>query len=313
MKTPLITIVGPTASGKSKLAVELAHHFQGYVISADSRQIYRGMDIATGKITKSQMNNVPHFMINIVDPDQEFTLSEYQDKTFSILQKKHGNLIPFLVGGTGLYIDAIIKGYNIPRVPPDLKLRARLNNKSIQYLLKMIQSFDPLIKHCVQLENKRRLIRYIEVLQHTSSVSHIQKLSDGYQCKKPDFFRSLKIGISKPREKLYLDIDKRVETMFQNGIVNEAKHLLNTFDHTLPSFTGIGYLHIRDFLRHTISKKTCIELVKRDTRKYAKRQLTWFRKDKKIHWITNMKQAIGLIAQFLDKNKKVLSERTSIR
>jgi tRNA dimethylallyltransferase len=297
-KTPLIVIVGATASGKSSLAVELAHTFNGYIISADSRQIYRGMDIATAKISPSEMHGIPHEMIDIANPNEEYPLTKYQEDVYRIIRTKHHPRIPFLVGGTGLYINAITFGYQIPHIKPNLKQRQKLEQQSPEELLRIITSIDPSAITPTDIKNKRRLIRTIEVLTHNQTGPQ-----PAPKRQPPDWLRILKIGLDIPREQLYANINTRVDHMFEQGIIEEARTLLDTYDTNLPSMSGIGYLHIQDYLNKKISLDTCKQLIKQDTRKYAKRQLTWFRKDKTITWLSSKEEITRAITTFLNTNQ----------
>ncbi len=289
---PLIALVGPTASGKSALGVALARECGGFVISADSRQIYRGMNVATGKLTREEMAGVRHEMIDIADPDQEFTLAQYQERAYQLIQNSSSPV--FLVGGTGLYINAVCDGYVIPRVAPDPALRAELARKSPAELVEIIRIHDPEIVACIDQDNKQRLLRYAEI------VLSGQKLSTGYEQRRPDWIRVLKIGLEVPRDELYARINRRVDDMFAGDqIITEACALLTRYSSDLPSMTGIGYLRIRDYLAGAITLDTCKELIKRDSRRYAKRQLTWFRADQEIKWVRTADEARALAINFL--------------
>ena len=292
----VIVIVGPTSSGKTELSLRLAKKFNGVIISADSRQVYRHMDIATAKTTKTQQQGISHYMIDIVDPEEEFTLASYQHTVNNLLKaifednrKRSKPMIPFIVGGTGLYIKSIIDGYQLPKVAPNQALRDKLVSLSLDNLVAKLTRLDPKTK--TDLKNKRRVIRAIEILmaQKTSATEF-----------NPPDYEFLQIGISRPREGLYQRIEQKVNEMYHEGLVKETKKLLGLgYNFTSPSFSAHGYKHIKSYLEHKITLKTALELMKKDTRHYAKRQLTWFRADKRINWVKDYSEAEALIQNFL--------------
>lgn len=304
LKSKIIIILGPTASGKTELAVELAKKFNGEVISADSRQVYRGMDIATGKPKKYQMPNIKcqilkidgiyHHLFNIVNPDEDFSAAEYKElavKKIKEIQKR--GRFPFLVGGTGLYIKAVIDNLNIPRVPADKKLREKLEQKSTEELIRLIGQKDSITAKTIDVKNRRRLIRALEVAILTGrSFSSQQK-------KGKRLFDVLQIGIDIPRAELYRRIDERVEKMIKEGLVEETQKLLKKYPPSLPSMSGIGYKEISQYLAEEITLKEAAQKIKNRTHNYARRQLTWFRKDKRINWVKNDKEAENVITRFL--------------
>jgi len=301
----LIVILGPTASGKSDLAIKLAKKFHGEVISADSRQIYKYMDIGTGKMKGkrkkekgkiiSVVKGIPHYMLDVVKPNQTLTVAEYKDRAIELIRNitKRGK-VPFLVGGTGLYISSIVNNWLIPRVKPSKKLRQKLEGKSNKWLFNQLKKFDPKTAKVVDRDNKRRLVRALEVCLTSG-------LPFSWQRKKGQpLFDTLQIGLDLPREKLYKEIEKRVERMVKQGLVKEVKELVRKgYKWNLPAMSGIGYRQVGQYLRGEIDLKEALRLIKRDTRRYAKRQLTWFRKDKRIKWIKNQKEAEKLIQPFL--------------
>lgn len=290
-KPPLVVILGPTASGKSALAVELAKQFNGYIISADSRQIYRGMDIGTGKLPVEQRQGIEHFMLDIVEPDQQYTVAEYQAKVFDILNRHKG--IPFVVGGTGLYISSIVENWDIPVGGIDTAKRAELDRQPLNLLTKRLKGLDPESAAAIDLHNKRRVIRAIEVAEATGQSFVSQKK------KRPLPYRVLQIGLEVPRDELYRRIELRVKEMVRDGLVEEITKLRKACGDEAPGLSAIGYSEIVEHLRGGTDIDEAVELIIQHTRNYAKRQLTWFKRDNNIRWITTSNEAGALVKEFL--------------
>lgn len=291
----IIAIVGPTASGKTTAAYYLAKKYHGYIISADSRQLYQGMDIATNKDKPSPL---PQYLIDIIKPDQNFTVAQYQQKVFALIDDTPG--LPFLTGGTGLYISAIINNLNIPKIPPDYELREKLEqeikDKGLKEVYKKLLKLDAKIKGQLDPQNPRRVIRALEVCLKSD-----QPFSSQLIPRAPKY-DSLQLGMTIPRAELYQRINNRVEDMFKIGLVEEVKSLLKAgYNSTLPSMSGIGYKETAEYLNNKISLEKTKELIKQRTRNYARKQLTWFKKDKTIRWIDNTKEGEVIIAKFLVK------------
>ncbi|MBU2473010.1 tRNA (adenosine(37)-N6)-dimethylallyltransferase MiaA [Patescibacteria group bacterium] len=295
MLKKLIIILGPTASGKSDLAIKLAKEFNGEIISADSRQIYKEMDIGTAKVTKKEMDNIPHYLINIINPNQEFTLAQYKKlavKTIKDIQKR--NKLPFLVGGTGLYIQSIVDNLQIPEVVPDKKLRDKLENQTNQKLYNQLKKLDPESLKVININNKRRMIRALEVCLSTKK-SFSQQRKKG----KP-LFNILQIGIKPNKKTLERKINQRADKMIQAGLIEEVKNLIKKYGHKPYSMSGIGYKEIISYLEKKISLDKAKELIKIHTRQYARRQMSWFRRDKKIKWIKTYLEAKKIIRDFIN-------------
>ena len=294
-KPKVIVIVGTTSSGKTELSLRLAKKFNGVIISADSRQIYRHMDIATAKTTKSQQQGIPHYMIDIVNPDENFNLAHYQITVNNLLRsitdsnnKRGKPTIPFIVGGTGLYIKSIVDGYHLPMVTPNPQLRAQLEQLSLEELITRLKKSDPETK--VDLKNKRRVIRALEIIQNQGGP--VKNDSPQY-----DF---LQIGISRPSAEIKQRIVQKVAEMYKTGLVKETKRLLaRGYNLDYSAMSTHGYRHIKDYLQHKITLREALERMKQDTIRYAKRQMTWFRADKRIYWIQNYTEAETLIQSFL--------------
>lgn len=297
----LLVILGPTASGKSALALSLVKKYGGEIISADSRQIYQKLDIGTNKekgVKKGKyyfVKGVKHFLISVIAPDKNFTLANFKNRALRAIKKIHKKgKLPILIGGTGLYIQAIVDNLSIPEVPPDKKLRLRLEKLSNKKLIEKLRKLDPAALKKISLENKRRLIRALEVCLKTG-----KKFSELQKKGKP-LFNILQIGISAPKEKLYKKIDARVDKMIQEGLFEETKKLYKKYGDA-PAFSGIGYGEIIQYLAGKITLEEAIRLIKRNTRRYSRRQMTWFKRDNRINWIKTAVQAEKIINKWLDK------------
>ena len=289
----LIVILGPTASGKTGLAIRLAKKYSGQIISADSRQIYKYMTIGTVKPTQEEQKTIKHHLVDIVKPDHNFTLAEFITKTNNkIKSTQRQNGLPFLVGGTGLYISAIVDNYDLPKGRIDLGLRKRLSNKTKQELLDYLTELDPATAKIIDQDNSRRLIRALEyvIINKKSFIKN--------QVKQPSPYKILQLGIKTDSIKLNKRINTRVDQMIQQGLIQEVEKLLNKYDSTLPSLNTIGYQEIIQYLNNETSLDKAIELIKIHTRQYAKRQMTWFKRDARIQWIRNYTEANRLIKQF---------------
>ncbi|MDP2643174.1 MAG: tRNA (adenosine(37)-N6)-dimethylallyltransferase MiaA [Candidatus Peregrinibacteria bacterium] len=282
-KKPLIVILGPTASGKTDLSLQIAHAINGEIISTDSRQLYKGLEIGSDIITEEKMEGVPHHMIGITEPKNTITLAEYQDmateKIKEIVKRKH---IPMLVGGTGLYISAITQGYQLPRMEPDLKLRARLFKQAEKYgnnyIYKKLQKLDPSAAKRIHPNNIVYVVRAIEINAIKKENKKDKKINPKY-----DIFM---VGIDWPREKLYERIGLRVENQLKRGLVNEVKNLLKKgYNEPLPAISSLGAKEMIPYIKGKSSLEECVELLKKNTRNYAKRQMTWFRRYKNIKWL----------------------------
>ena len=288
---PLIVILGPTASGKTSLAVKLCEKFNGEIVSADSRQIYKEMNIGTNK---EHDLLIKQHMIDIAEPYEIISMAKYKTKALKcIKQIQAKNKLPFLVGGTGLYISAIVNNLQIPKAKPNPVLRKRLNEKSLEDLQKIIKTLDPETAEVIEIKNKRRLIRALEVKLSTGKSFQAQ------QKKGKAFFNTLQIGIKIEKQKLYKRIDKRVNNMIDQGLAHEVELLLKKYSPNLPSMSGIGYKEIREYLNRKITLAQAINLIKTHTRQYARRQIQWFKRDKGIKWIKNYNQAEKLVKNFL--------------
>lgn len=282
-KKPLIVVLGPTASGKTDLSLQIAKAINGEIISTDSRQLYKGLEIGSDIIPEEKREGVTHHMLGIAEPKNTITLAEYQDMANAeieeIFKRKH---VPMLVGGTGLYISAITQGYQLPRMEPDLKLRARLFKQAEkhgnEYLYKKLQKLDPAAAKRIHPNNIVYVTRAIEINMIKKENKKDAQIDPQY-----DVFM---VGIEWPREKLYERIGLRVDNQLKRGLVNEVKDLLKKgYNETLPAISSLGAKEIIPYIRGKSSLEECIELLKKNTRNYAKRQMTWFRRYKDIKWL----------------------------
>jgi len=297
----LVAIVGPTAIGKSSLALELGRTFGGEIINADSRQVYRYMDIGTAKPTLEERAVVPHHLIDVVNPDQDFNLALYQSKVRKIIDDIQRRRKPaLLVGGSGLYVWAILEGWRIPAVPPDhvmrQELEARAQSEGVKALYEELKQLDPNAAERIDPRNVRRLIRAIEVSRQGKPFSRLQE--------KEPFVNSLVIGLTTDRTDLYQRIDARVDSMMEKGLLTEVEGLITKgYGFDLPSMSGLGYKQIGMFLQGEIDLPTAIQQIKGNTHRFARHQYNWFRlQDERIHWFDirkEIKQAVqDLIERF---------------
>jgi tRNA dimethylallyltransferase len=285
----LIIILGPTATGKTALAVNLAKKFKGEIVSADSRQIYEEMDIGTAKPTKKERKSVPYYLIDILPINRDFNVAIYKRLAVQAVKEiqKMGKL-PFLVGGTGLYIKAVVDNLKFPKVLPQKKLREKLEKESEKKLFEIYKKMDPKGAKTIDKENKRRLIRAIEVSKTTGEAFWNQRK------KGKSLFDVLEIGIKIEKEELKKRIEKRIEKMLKRGLEREVKNLVKKYG-WIPPLQTIGYQEWRGFFENKITREEVENLIAKHTIQFAKRQMTWFKKDKRIHWIKTQEEAEKLI------------------
>ncbi len=281
----LIAVIGPTAIGKTKLALHLAQHFNGEIINADSRQVYRFMDVGTAKPDRADQAIIPHHLIDIIDPDEPFSVAVYQRQAYEKIEdiQRRGKL-PLLVGGSGLYVWSVIEGWVIPRVTPDSAFRQRLETiakeRGYEALFQELQTVDPVAAAKIMPGNVRRVIRALEIYQATGHPA-----SQLWQKIAPPF-PVLTIGLTTDRSTLYRMIDTRIEKMVEQGLVSEVNNLLaKGYSLDLPSMSGIGYRQMCLFIRGELDLADAIRQIKQETHKLARRQYTWFHlNDERIQW-----------------------------
>lgn len=309
-KIPLISIVGPTASGKTSLSIALAKMFNGEIVSADSMQIYKGMDIATAKPTDEEKQGVIHHLMDFLDIDKDFSVAQYCNLAHAVIADIHNRgKLPVLVGGTGLYVDSLINNITFSQSESDEKLRKELYNKytenGVEYLLDYLREFDPDCADKLSVEkNVKRIIRAIEVYKLTG-VTMTEHNLNSRLVESP--YKVVKIGLTATdRQFLYDRINKRVDFMVENGLVEEAKEFMS-ISHSKTSAVAIGHKELMPYFSGELSLDSCIENLKMQTRRYAKRQLTWFNRDKEINWFNiDILESNKLLEQTQELIKKVL-------
>ena len=303
-KPKVIIICGPTGVGKTAVGIQLAEKLDGEIISADSMQIYRYMDIGTAKPTADEQSRIPHHMIDIVDPDENFDAVRFAEMARDkVMQLHQRGVMPLVVGGTGLYIKALLQGL-FQSNPVDPKTRERLMKEAVEngsgILYDRLKRVDPDTADRLHPNDSHRIIRALETIESTGrSISEHQQ-AHGFA---DEPFNALKICLQIDRQKLYERIDKRVDMMIEEGLVDEVKKLLAmSYSADLKSMQSIGYRHMVEFLAEQLSWDECVRTLKRDTRRFAKRQFTWFGADQKIQWYEpdQLNEIVRLVEGFLE-------------
>jgi len=281
----LVVIVGPTGIGKSKLALHLAQALEAEIVNADSRQVYRYMDIGTAKPTPQELSLAPHHLISIVNPDEDFSLAQYQQLAYRAIEDiQQRNKLALLVGGSGQYVWSVLEGWGIPQVPPDPEFRHSLEEKVARVgrdeLYQELMEVDPVVAQRIDRYNVRRMIRALEVHRSTGTpISQLQK-------KEALPYNKLIIGLTTEREELYHRIDFRVDEMIKQGLVAEVEKLVNMgYDFNLPAMSSIGYKQIGMFLRGELTLAAAIQQIKFETHRFVRQQYNWFQlEDNRIKW-----------------------------
>lgn len=278
-KNKVIAVVGATASGKTAYAVELARRVNGEIISADSRLVYKGLDIGTAKPDMDERFGIPHYMIDIVEPEVDYSVGLYANEARNIIEDiiSRGKT-PIIAGGTGLYFRILLENYDLPKINPDYELREALSKLSFSELYEMLVNIDAEAAKLVVQNDKRRAIRFIEIVKLTGS-----PVSEARGLKEPEFEVEW-IGLNYPREELYDRINRRVDLMIEQGLVDETKNLLAKHGRINNIINTIGYREITSYLDGELTLEEAKDKLKQNTRNYAKRQLTWFRKNPDIKW-----------------------------
>ena len=286
-KPKVIVICGPTASGKTSLSIELAKKINGEIISCDSMQIYKDMDIGTAKPSQEEMQGVKHYLLSIIKPTQRYSVAEYKkDAEKAIEEILAKNKTPIVVGGTGLYIDSLIYGIEYQNIKLDEQYREKLEKRvleeGLEVLYKEAKKIDEQAIQKISPNDQKRILRILEIYHATGKTKTQQEI----ESRKNDIKYDYKVfALNMEREKLYERINKRVDIMIEQGLIKEVEELLNKYSQFPTAMQGLGYKEVVEYLQRKITKEEMIEKVKRETRRYAKRQITWFRKNKQTIWL----------------------------
>lgn len=274
-KNKVIAVVGPTASGKTAFAVDLAEKIGGEIISADSRLVYKGFDIGTAKPTLDERRGIPHYMIDIAEPEVDYSAGLYVHEAKRIIEDiQSRGKVPIIAGGTGLYINILLMNYDLPKVEPDYELREAL--KLEEDLPAILAELDPETAQLIDKNDRKKLIRAIEIVKTTGKPIQRRKNNPEYEIEW--------IGLNYPRDMLYDRINRRVDLMFEAGLIDETKNLLQKHGRIPNLLYTIGYQEVIQYLDGVLTLGEAVDKLKQNTRRYAKRQLTWFRKNPAINW-----------------------------
>lgn len=289
-KPTVIVICGPTASGKTALSIELAKKIDGEIVSADSMQIYKYMDIGSAKPTKLEMQGIKHYMLDFVEPNIRYSVADYKKEAEACIEEiLSKGKVPIVVGGTGLYINSLIYGieYNENKLDEEYrnKLEKIAESEGLETLYNKAVEIDPIAMEKISCNDKKRILRVLEIYHETGKTKTEQEIESRSKEIKYDY-RVFAINID--RDKLYDRINQRVDIMLEQGIVDEVKNLISKYEKLPTAIQGLGYKETKDYLEGIISKEEMIEKIKMETRRYAKRQLTWFRKNQQVIWIDGL-------------------------
>ena len=290
MKPKVIVICGPTASGKTSLSIEVAKKIDGEIISCDSMQIYKEMNIGTAKPTVEEMQGIPHYMLDFVLPSERYSVADFKeaatDRIEDILKREK---VPIIVGGTGLYVDALTKNITYPEIEIDLEYRKQLEElikeNGLESLYEEAKKIDEKAMQTISKNDKKRIMRVLEIY-HQTGKTKTQLESESRLTPPP--YEYIVFAINMEREKLYERINKRVDIMIDQGLIEEVEALTKKYEEFPTDMQGLGYKEVVSYLKKEITKEEMIEKLKMETRRYAKRQLTWFRKDENIKWIDGL-------------------------
>lgn len=288
MREKLFILMGPTAVGKTSVSIELAKKLNGEIISADSMQIYKYMDIGTAKITKEEMQGIPHYLVDVIDPDESFSVSNYKDLATSYITSINQNgKLPIVVGGTGLYINSLVYKLNFASIPPNEDIRTKLtsliNEFGNEHIHNLLKEIDVESGERIKINDTKRIIRALEIYEVTGKT--MTEYNKDFRATNEDYDLTM-VCLNMNRDKLYGRINQRVEIMIEQGLIDEVKSILNMgYDKNLVSLQGIGYKEIIMYLDNKCTLDEAIEKIKQGSRNYAKRQLTWFRRDNRIRWV----------------------------
>ena len=305
-KPTVIVICGPTASGKTALSIELAKRINGEIVSADSMQIYKDMNIGSAKVTPEEMQEIKHYLIDFVSPDQRYSVANYKlDAKQAIEEILNKGKTPIVVGGTGLYIDSLIYEIEYNDIKINEDYRKKLENikekEGLEKLYEMAVKIDPIAMQKISKNDSKRIMRILEIYEATGKTKTEQEA----ESRTKEVSYNYKVfAITMDREKLYDRINKRVDIMLEKGLIEEVENLLNKYKEFPTAMQGLGYKEVRDYLEGNLSKQEMIDTIKQESRRYAKRQLTWFRKNKQTIWIDGLNNT--------DENINIILEESNI-
>lgn len=308
-KTKVIVICGPTASGKTALSIQLAKKIDGEIVSADSMQIYEDMSVGTAKPTVEEMDGIKHYLIGNISPAVRYSVANFKKDAINAIEEiiKKGKT-PIIVGGTGLYVDSLVYGIDYDDVEIDLEYRNHLEKlaqeEGLEALYKEAVKIDPDAMKKISNNDKKRIFRVLEIYHSTGKTKTNQEYESR---KKENPYNYIVFAIDMKREKLYERINKRVDIMVENGLVEEVKELINKYDELPTAIQGLGYKEVVSYLNNEMTYEEMVEKIKLETRHYAKRQLTWFRRNKSITWINgldNIQNNVNIILEGVKGEKK---------
>ncbi len=305
-KPTVIVICGPTASGKTALSIELAKKINGEIVSADSMQIYKDMDIGSAKVTKDEMDGIKHYLIDIVSPDERYSVADYKKAAKAAIKEiLEKSKIPIIVGGTGLYVDSLIYEIEYNNIKIDEEYRQLLKsikeNEGLEKLYEMAQEIDPEAMKKISKNDYKRISRVLEIYHETGKTKTQQEAESRL---KEIPYNYKVFAIDYERKKLYDRINKRVDIMIENGLIKEVQNLLNKYEEFPTAMQGLGYKEVKQYLENQISKEEMIEKIKQESRRYAKRQITWFKKNDNTIWINGLNS--------ISENIKIIMEESNI-
>lgn len=304
----VIVICGPTASGKTGLSIKLAQKMQGEVISCDSMQIYKDMNIGTAKPTKEEMQDIKHHLIDFVEPSKRYSVADFRkDALDAIDVVLKQNKVPIIVGGTGLYVNCLTQNIQYPTLETDLEYRKLLEQRAekegLEVLYEEAKKIDEEAIKNISVNDQKRIMRILEIYHQTGKTKTELEIESR---REPPMYQYIVFAINMDREKLYERINKRVDIMLEQGLIEEVKALLEKYEEFPTSMQGLGYKEVASYLNGELTKEEMIEKLKMETRRYAKRQLTWFRKDPNIIWLDGLKSPEENIKIILEHYKKVI-------
>lgn len=305
-KHKVVVICGPTASGKTSLSIELAKKIEGEIISCDSMQIYKDMNVGTAKVTKTEMQGIKHYLIDIISPEERYSVADYKKAAEkAIIEILEKGKTPIIVGGTGLYVDALIYGIEYPNIEFDEKYRKQLENRveteGLETLYEEAKKIDKQAVQKISSNDQKRILRILEIYHATGK----NKTQQEAESRKNEVKYDYKVfAINMDREILYNRINKRVDIMMENGLIDEVKQIKKKYNKFPTAMQGLGYKEVVEYLENKISKDEMVEKIKQESRRYAKRQLTWFRKNKENIWLdgmTSIEENIKIIQNEIQK------------